>query len=216
MGTFLFGGGGGITNLYPGTQENCSKGYWDYNIQSDVFKDYGFDTCNRWNSPGAATVGLGYSYLVDQTSLPFSIGDEFVLSFYYYTSEDCNAYMNVRVESNGTIFDSNTPIKSYYRSDDMRSNYISSDIKGKVQWCYLKFRIAVEHGVHIMFYPELYNGGTDFSYGYQLYAGITLYKGTDIMLPQNNNINGTGIIQNTNVMPKIGEKYIIANDFIEN
>ena len=53
-----------ITNLYSGTQENYYNMSLTYNYKTDVFKEYGFDTCLRLDSPGENDTAISYSYFL--------------------------------------------------------------------------------------------------------------------------------------------------------
>ena len=63
-----------------------------------------------------------------------------------------------------------------------------------------------------MYYPNP-NQVDKFTKGYQLFTGVTVYKGTDIIRPVNNNISGTGIIQATNA--SVSPNFITATNYIE-
>lgn len=197
-----------VTNLYSGKQYNCNAGTLTYNYQTDVFKEYGFDTALKWTAPTdkGDNAFLAYSFLLDSKIL-YDISQEYVVSLYSYVSDDCNAKFRMRVEGDNQWASSNLPIA-------IANKVIYSDIKGKPQWVWAKCKASSKDGhIQIMFYPNT-NEANIFTSGYQLFAGISVYLGNKIYRPFNNQISGSGLIQ-TDSNVSIGKNNIIAHDFIE-
>ena len=52
--------------MYTGKQANCSSGTLTYDVESDIFKPYGFDKCTKWTTGTSATADtkfLAYSHI---------------------------------------------------------------------------------------------------------------------------------------------------------
>lgn len=195
-----------ITNLYSGKQYNASWIGTTYDYPTDIFKDYGFNTCFKMTPTQTDTTKqfLAYSYLINTNQTDVSA--EYVVSLYAYVSTDCNADFRLHLEH------SNTWISAYGNYD---SQIIHDKTKGKVIWVWGRIKPNPNDGkVYIMFYPNPNQIGV-FTQGYQLVTGITLYKGTEVSRPMNNQTSGSGIIQNTSALLTMNKNYILGNNYIE-
>lgn len=192
-----------LTNIYGGTQFNCSAGSLSYNYKTDVFKDYGFDTALKWTAPTDKTnvQYMAYSYICrpDQTH---AVGQEYTISLYAYVSPDCNANFRLHLEH------SNAWLSNYQGT----AANINDSTKGKVIWVWGRCKANSDGNIYIMFYPNPYQTNI-FTTGYQLFAGITVYYGTELYRPMNKNISGSGMLEGPSL--SIGKNYITANNYIE-
>lgn len=197
-----------ISNMYTGKQTNVSNGILTYDYQTDIFKDYGFNTCTKLSPVSSPSYWNGtkqfmvYSYLLDTNQTDTSA--EYAVSLYAYVSTDCDANFRLVLEH------SNSWIQTYTGTT---GTLIEDSTKGKVIWVWGRFKPSPNDGkIYLMFYPNP-NQVDKFTKGYQLFTGITVYKGTDIIRPVNNNISGTGIIQAINA--SVGPNFITATNYIE-
>ena len=197
-----------ISNMYTGKQTNVSNGILTYDYQTDIFKDYGFNTCTKLSPVSSPSYWNGtkqfmvYSYLLDTNQTDTSA--EYAVSLYAYVSTDCDANFRLVLEH------SNLWIQTYTGTT---GTLIEDSTKGKVIWVWGRFKPSPNDGkIYLMFYPNP-NQVDKFTKGYQLFTGITVYKGTDIIRPVNNNISGTGIIQATNA--SVSPNFITATNYIE-
>lgn len=63
-----------------------------YDVESDIFKPYGFDSCSKWTVNTGATAGtkfLAYSHILDSTVVRDKTAT-YPVSLYFYVSLDCN------------------------------------------------------------------------------------------------------------------------------
>ena len=143
-----------------------------------------------------------YSYLLDTNQTDTSA--EYAVSLYAYVSTDCDANFRLVLEH------SNSWIQTYTGTT---GTLIEDSTKGKVIWVWGRFKPSPNDGkIYLMYYPNP-NQVDKFTKGYQLFTGVTVYKGTDIIRPVNNNISGTGIIQATNA--SVSPNFITATNYIE-
>ena len=195
-----------ISNLYTGEQYNKSTGYLTYNYQTDIFKDYGFNTALKWTPPSRTDQFMAYSYLINST-IQYDLGQEYIVSLYAYVSDDCNANFRLHLEQ------SNTWVSNYQGT----TSNINDETKGKVIWVWGRCKANPSNGkIYLMFYPNP-NQTNVFTTGYQLFTGITIYKGNELLRPLNNDISGSGFIEIglQNEQLRINQNYITAKDFIE-
>ena len=202
-----------IDSLYSGKQYNLSNMVITYDHTTDVFKPYGFDTCTKiepianpsyYNSE--TKTFMAYSYLVNPT-IVYELGQEYVVSLYAYVSTDCNADMRLHLEH------ANAYTSNYLGGTGA---YIVDSTKGKVVWVWGRCKASTSDGkIYIMFYPNP-NQANVFTQGYQLFAGITVYKGSEVVRPMNNNVSGSGLVECVASLPKISKNLIMTNQFYEN
>lgn len=191
-----------VDNLYTGKQYNCSSGSLTYDYATDIFKPYGFNKCLKWTATNTSTTQfLAYSYLIDPGN--YDLGQEYVVSMYVYVSPDCNANFRLNLE-HSNIWTSN------YQGT---TSNINDSTKGKVIWVWGKCKASQSDGkIYIMFYPNP-NQANVFTQGYQLFAGITVYKGNELLRPIDNSANGSGIVEGSS--SSISKNYILMNNFYE-
>lgn len=70
-----------------------------YDVESDIFKPYGFDSCSKWTVNTGATAGtkfLAYSYILDTSARDKTA--TYSVSLYFYVSSDCNANFSLVLE----------------------------------------------------------------------------------------------------------------------
>ena len=196
-----------IQNMYSGKQENQYNINLLYDYKTDVFKDYGFNTCIKMTPVDQPIYlnntkkFLSYSYIlpINQTD----ISAEYVISLYAYVSEDCNANFRMYLE-HSCIY-----TQTYLNN----TNNITDSTKGKVIWVWAKIKPNQTDGkIYIMFYPCPGLENT-FTKGYQLITGITVYKGTEVIKPMNSSVSGNGIIQE--ITPKFYQNNITASNYLE-
>jgi hypothetical protein len=190
-----------IDNVYTGEQYNKSNMSLTYNCETDVFKDYGFSTALKLTPTNTSTSAfMAYSYLCDPT-IVYDTSQVFSFSMYVYVSEDCNANFRLNLEH------SNTWIKNYKNT----TANINETTKGKVIWAWGTFKVNSSDGkMYIMFYPNP-NSANVFTTGYQLIAGIKIYKGEKKYL--SSDFYGFSYLNNGKT--SISENGILSNDFIE-
>ena len=180
-----------ISNLYTGKQYNYSFGTLTYDYETDIFKDYGFNTALKWTATSRTDQFMAYSYLIN-ASIQYELGQEYVVSLYAYVSEDCNANFRLNLEH------SNTWVSNYQGTN---SN-INDATKGKVIWVWGRCKASTTDGrIYIMFYPNP-NQTNVFTSGYQLFTGITVYKGNEVLRPMNNSVSGSGFIESLSTPPR--------------
>lgn len=187
-------------NLYSGKQHNLSCGSLTYDFETDVFKDYGFNTCLKWTPPSSysSSTTLAYSYLINPTTV-YDLSQEYVVSMYVYVPSSCNANFRLHLEHN------NTWISNYQGT----TSNINDSTKDKVIWVWGKCKVNTSDGkMYIMFYPNPNSGASTFTTGYILFAGITISLGNEIIRP-----NGGGF----SIADKatISKNNITAKDFYE-
>ena len=165
-------------NLYTGTQLNASWMTINYNVQTDVFSQYGISKAIKFipsHSNTDSTNFMAYSYLVS-TALPETSGygttRKYGVSMYCYVSEDCNANFDLTLEGS-SYFD------KFYVSEDATLSSNKKDIicstKGKA--FLLNARIVPttkENDFKIMFYFNK-NQSLVFTTGYIYVAAISLF-----------------------------------------
>lgn len=197
-------------SVYAGTLNLISNCNVTYNYPTDVFKDYGFDTCTKLEAvPNPSYLDsekktfLAYANLTDR-NIAYDLGQEYTFSLYAYISEDCNANLNVCLEHE------NTWISNYQQT----TYDISDSTKGKVIWVWGKCKASPSDGkMYIMFYPNR-NWANVFTQGYQLFAGITVYKGNELLKPMNNGVSGSGFVE-IDSNAGLSNHYLQAQNFYE-
>lgn len=195
-----------ITNLYTGKQSNISYGKLTYDYETDVFKDYGFSTCIKLEPTETDSTGkLTYSYIMD-SGVVYGENEEYIISLYAYVSEDCNADFRMHVEGTNRF-----TVRSNTSAPDTR--HIVDTTKGKVIWIWAKCNMGTTGNIRIMFYPNNTRAANTFTTGYQLFAGITVYRGSELYRPMNNGIsaNMCEVIDTTS----IGKNRLEFNNYIE-
>lgn len=190
-------------NLWSGTQINVSNMAVTYNYQTDVFRNYGFDTCMKFTSTHIAdgTSWYGYSYICDNT-IVHNLAETYTFSMYAYVSTDCNANFRVHTEH------ANSWVSNYQGT----TANINDMTKGQVIKVWGKAKTNASDGkIYLMFYfnPHLVD---TFTTGYILVAGLNVVIGDTIYPPGIMPMNGFN--QDKNIS-SINNDLIIMNDFIE-
>lgn len=190
-------------NLWSGTQINVSNMAVTYNYQTDVFRNYGFDTCMKFTSTHIAdgTSWYGYSYICDNT-IVHNLAETYTFSMYAYVSTDCNANFRVHTEH------ANSWVSNYQGT----TANINDTTKGQVIKVWGKAKTNASDGkIYLMFYfnPHLVD---TFTTGYILVAGLNVVIGDTIYPPGIIPMNGFN--QDKDVS-SIKNNLIIMNDFIE-
>ena len=199
-----------FSNLYPGIQYNKYNVTLEYGYKTNIFKPYGFNDCIKLNSitnlsylNATTKTFLTYSYFIPVTG--FKANTDYILSMYVYN--DSNANIRIVGEQNTIFEESNIYIEKY------TYQVLTISEKQKVSWIWARFKSTRSDGqMHLMTYPNP-GDATSFTTGYQLYAGINIYEGSEVIRPsQNNIISGLYDINNTT---NIYENRIEFNNFIE-
>lgn len=175
-------------NLYTGTQYNYSNASLTYNYETDLFKDYGYNTCLRIgavSSPSYYNTStqqfLAYSYLLNPT-IEYELGQEYAFSMLAYVPSSCNANFRIHIEH------SNTWISNYLGT----TANINDSTKDKVIHVYGRCKASASDGkIYIMFYPNP-NQANVFTTGYMYVAGITISLAGETI-----GLGGTGLLEKT-------------------
>lgn len=183
-----------ITNLYSGTQENYYNMSLTYNYKTDVFKEYGFDTCLRLDSPGENDTPISYSYFLPING--WEPSTKYVLTCYYYNASP-NGLFDIHLEQGSKIYASNYYRDTWYARDESNRNCV------KFMW--VKFTSDPDGKVWIMLYPRP-GSKSWFTSGYQLVAGINIYKGTKVYPPS--------YTQNTHGIYELSKSCEIHSDYV--
>lgn len=196
----------GYPNLYTGKQYNASYVGLEYNYKTDIFKPYGYDTCLKLTPTTTSTNQfMAYSYIMSPNDI-YEPGQEYVVSMYVYVPDTCNALFRLHLEH------SNTWVSNYLGT----TSNIADGTKNKVFWVWGKCKSSPTDGkIYIMFYPNPNQSGGVFTTGYQLVAGITVAKGSQVAQLYGNDKTG-GLFENKNIANvQVGSTFINAKDFIE-
>lgn len=197
-----------VKNLYSGTQYTTSNVVLTYNYSTDIFKEYGFDTCTKmepiedpyyWDESTGQF--LAYSYIMPIDS--YVANGEYYFTCYAYVSTDCNANLQVRLERD------NMWVANYQGA----ANHINDSTKGKVIWVWGKFTVNSEGKMYCMFYPNP-NHANMFTTGYMLFTGMTVYKGNQLLKPMNNGVSGSGFVE-IDSNAGLSNHYLQAQNFYE-
>lgn len=164
-------------NIYSGKQANYNSMKVEYNVATDIFKEYGFDTATKFSSDGATIQKWAYSYCLDpKTYENLKLNSEdtaLSVSFYAYASDDIDAPICLTSEHgtsitnrycSGTISESNG--NNLACSDTGKVVYFHAIVTPSTLADYLDT-------VYLMFY---FNKGqtNQFTKGYVLIAGLTI------------------------------------------
>lgn len=179
-----------IINLYTGRQYNYSNIGLVYNCKTDLFKNYGFndalqltacDENNRLYFNDTTKTFLAYSYILDPSL--WKASTDYVISCYAYNAANTDFDITVEGSCQYTSCNTNT-------SYNLNNLCVKSDIKNEVFWFWAKFKTASTGQLKVMFYPN-HCHTTNFTEGYQLIAGMTIYEGTEVYRPSyDNKIHG--------------------------
>lgn len=165
-------------NIYPGSQYNAASMNVTYNFATDIFKDYGFNSCTKFAASNTSTSAfLAYSYL-----LPISYytpNSTYSFACYAYVSPDCNANLRINLEQ------STSWVKNYQNT---KSN-INDTTKGQVIKVTGTIKANNNGKIYIMFYPNP-NQANTFTTGYFLIAGLTIVPGENIPHPRVEKMSG--------------------------
>lgn len=160
----------GFVNLYPGTQTNASQMTVTYNYPTDIFTEYGFNTCTKFTPNSVTDKKLAYSYIMPIGA--YKPSKEYSFSCYAYVSPDCDANLRINLEQSATW------IKNYAGT----TANINDSTKGQVIRAWGTVKTNADGYLYIMFYPNM-NQANVFTKGYFLIAGMTVCEGTDIPAP---------------------------------
>lgn len=205
-----------VKNLYYGQVEASTSCMWlHYDYKTDIFKDYGFDTCLALQ-PNVANnddYHWAYSYFDIQPD-KYEADAIYVFSMYFYNESD--GPFQIHAENYADIIQSNAPFANWYTNDS---------VVNQVKWHWCKVKVQPNHsGPNIMLYPSpgtKHNFTTDS--GMQYVAGITIYKGwdpdgtSDVFLPfgaKKELSPAGGFMQNPDFM-KLNDQKNIFNNYIE-
>lgn len=164
-------------NLYTG-QANYSYQTLT-TIETDVFKEYGFDTAKQFKKL-SSVVGqnqLLYSYIVP-TNISSANGydkdTEFGISFYAYVPDDFDGLIRITCEQS-TAFQLN----HCYCSEPTRREWTASNIsittKGKIVYFSLTVKPNSNNALYLMFYWSKSEAAFPMDHGYVLIAGMQFY-----------------------------------------
>lgn len=189
-----------LNNIYPGTQYNRSYMKITYNVETDIFKEYGYTTATKLEPENVPTDTkfMAYSYLINST-VSYDLGQEYTVFMYMYISEDCNAPFRLNLEHNNT----------WVSNSEGTTGNITIAEKGVVKKVWGRCKASEADGkIYIMFYPNT-NNINEFTTGYQLVTGITILKGDEV-IPATG-----GFIEEKKENTKIYKHYMTSSDFIE-
>ena len=159
-------------NIYSGVQYNAAQMTVTYNFATDVFKDYGFNTCTKFSASNTSTSAfLAYSYLLPPSY--YTPGSAYSFACYAYVSPDCNANLRINLEQ------STTWVKNYKNT----TSNINDTTKGQVIKVTGTIKANNNGQIYIMFYPNP-NLTNTFTTGYFLIAGLTIVAGNNIPHPR--------------------------------
>lgn len=171
-----------LINLYPNVQHNASRMNVEYNYKTDIFKEFGFNTCTKFSANQTSTSAfMAYSYIMP--TVTYTASGEYSFSCYAYVSQDCNANLRINLEQNATW------VKNYQGT---KSN-INDNTKGQVIKVWGTVKANSSGKLYIMFYPNP-NQANVFTSGYFLIAGMTFCQGSNPMHPISKGINTTNLI----------------------
>ena len=159
-----------FVNLYPGIQTNASQMTVTYNYPTDIFKEYGFDTCTKFDANSTTTAKLSYSYIMPIGA--YKPSTEYSFACYAYVSSDCDANLRINLEQSATW------VKNYQGT----TTTINDATKGEVIKVWGTVKSNSSGYLNIMFYPNM-NQANVFTKGYFMIAGMTVCEGPTIPAP---------------------------------
>lgn len=209
-----------VKNLYYGQIETGTSRMWlHYDYKTDIFKDYGFDTCLALQ-PNVANNDdshWAYSYFAIQPD-KYEADSVYVYSMYFYNVSD--GPFQIHVEHGGDLIQSNASLYN-----DGSFMFTDDSVKSQVRWHWCKIKTpSDEKSPDVMLYPSpgtKHNFTTDS--GMQYVAGITIYKGwdltgtSDVFLPFGSKKQlspAGGFMQNPDFI-KFNDNKNIFNSYIE-
>ena len=164
-----------FVNMYPGVQSNTAGSIGIiYNYETDIFKDYGFNTCTKFTAKNTTATNefLAYSYIMP--IYPYKENGIYTFSCYAYMPSSCNADLRIHLEHNCTW------VKNYKGTT---SNIIDTT-KDKVIKIWGTVKANSSGLLYLMFYPNPNQAGV-FTKGEFYIAGMTVYKGNTHQHPVN-------------------------------
>lgn len=164
-----------FVNMYPGKQSNTAGTIGlTYNYETDIFKDYGFNTCTKFTALNTTATDrfLAYSYIMP--TFPYTASSEYTFSCYAYMPSSCNADLRINLEQNCTW------VKNYKGTT---SNIVDTT-KDKVIKVWGTVKANSLGLLYLMFYPNPNQAGI-FTKGEFYIAGLTVYKGNTHQHPVN-------------------------------
>lgn len=205
-----------VKNLYFEQRVSHTNGMiLHYDYETDLFKDYGFDTCLALEPAKANddTYHWSYSYFNIDPDM-YDADSVYVYSMYFYNASD--GPFQIHVENCGDIIQSNAPFVNWFTNDGVVNQV-------KWHWCKIKTP-SDDKSPWVMLYPS---PGTKHDFttdsGMQYVAGITIYKGwdltgtSDVFLPFGSKKQlspAGGFMQNPDFM-KFNDNKNIFNNYIE-
>lgn len=165
-----------FVNMYPGIQSTTATAAIGitYNYETDIFKDYGFNTCTKFTAKNTTATDkfLAYSYIMP--IFPYVASGIYTFSCYAYMPSSCNADLHINLEQNCTW------VKNYQGTT---SNIIDTT-KNKVIKVWGTIKANSSGLMYLMFYPNPNVAGV-FTKGEFYIAGMTVYKGNTHQHPVN-------------------------------
>lgn len=194
-------------NLYHGKQYSSSKLSIAYDYVTDIFKEYGFNTCTKFTANQTTTEAFkAYSYMMPISY--YKASTLYTFSCYAYVSPDCNANFDIRT-STGT---------SWQKNYQGTTTHISDTRKGQVIKVWGTVKSDTDNELRLLLYPN-YNKANVFTTGYILIAGFTMYEGNTPMHPINEGRSGN-LIQSlspgNNMAAVSGTTYNLTGNFAAN
>lgn len=194
-------------NLYHGKQYTSSKLSVEYDYVTDIFKEYGFNTCTKFTANQTTTEAFkAYSYMMPLSY--YKASTLYTFSCYAYVSPDCNANFDIRT-STGT---------SWQKNYQGTTTHISDTRKGQVIKVWGTIKSDTDNELKLLLYPN-YNKANVFTTGYILIAGFTMYEGNTPMHPINEGRSGN-LIQSlspgNNMAAVSGKTYNLTGNFAAN
>lgn len=202
-----------VTNLYKEQYWNATSAmniHYDY--ETDIFKDYGFDTCIALEPTREDDDQQTWSYSYFSYTETLKKDATYVYTMWYYN--DSNGPFEVHAEKTGGITMTNNPTGFDW--------YTHSGLKNKVYRLWLKVK-NISNGA-VMLYPS---PGTLHQFrtngGMQYVAGITIYESwdptgtSDIILPMGSKVESQqigGFIESPEINGIYNDR-IILNNYIE-
>ena len=170
-----------FVNMYPGVQSTTKDDTVGitYNYETDIFKEYGFNTCTKFTAKKTTTTDkfLAYSYIMP--IYPYTPSAEYTFSCYAYMPSSCNADLRIHLEN------STTWVKNYQGTT---SNIVDTT-KDQVIKVWGTIKANSSGLMYLMFCPNPNTAGV-FTRGEFYIAGITVYKGNTHQHPVNQAFSG--------------------------
>ena len=196
------------TNLYSGRQHNAAEMVVEYDVATDIFKDYGFDTATKFSSTPNTAHKLSYSYLCPTDILTknnYGADVKLNISYYIYASTDVDAVITLQAEQSSTF--SNTYVSSGLTTNS--ATLIQSSTKGQVVFVQTTLTPNSSGAVYVMHYFNR-NQANVFTHGYFLVAGVNVSVISDGV----KRLEAPDILTSSGLLGKISDASGWGNDSI--